>query len=306
VGNITEKKVTYSPTILETVSQPNTPSGETNGNTGTEYTYTTGGSISSFGHSVQYRFDWGDGYSDWLAADRTDRPAQPNPGQRRDIRGSCPGEVRRAHRNGFFVVRDALGDNHGVRPRDGFSALCPVWSNRLQRPGDPCNYLTGGSSSSLGHSINTTLTGEMERVQAGWWWDRPLHPSPGEECRGYTTLSPGRCATHTLIESDWSPILSVAVGETISTPAMPDGPTTGSAGVLYSYSTGGSASNFSHSIHTTLTGEMGQIPAGCLLERPCVQIVGEPGDIPRKGQGQVRDPSSGPVTLVRGIVGCHR
>ena len=45
----------------EIVSIPSTPIGLTIGTTGTSYTYTTGGSTSSLGHSVQYLFDWGDG-----------------------------------------------------------------------------------------------------------------------------------------------------------------------------------------------------------------------------------------------------
>ena len=46
----------------ETVSTPSVLSGPTSGTTGTSYTYTTGGSSSNLGHSVQYQFDWkGDG-----------------------------------------------------------------------------------------------------------------------------------------------------------------------------------------------------------------------------------------------------
>jgi hypothetical protein len=46
----------------ETVSTPNLLVGPTSGLPGTPYSYTTGGSSSSLGHSVQYQFDWkGDG-----------------------------------------------------------------------------------------------------------------------------------------------------------------------------------------------------------------------------------------------------
>ncbi len=51
----------------ETISTPNTPSGPATGMEGVSYSYTTGGSSSSSGHSIQYRLDWGDGtYSIWL------------------------------------------------------------------------------------------------------------------------------------------------------------------------------------------------------------------------------------------------
>ena len=52
---------------LEAVSPPSTPVGPTNGTIGTLYNYSTAGSSSSAGHSVQYFFDWGDGTnSGWL------------------------------------------------------------------------------------------------------------------------------------------------------------------------------------------------------------------------------------------------
>ena len=53
----------------ETVSIPNIPGGPISGIIGTAYAYSTGGSISNLGHTVQYRFDWGDGsYSDWSSS----------------------------------------------------------------------------------------------------------------------------------------------------------------------------------------------------------------------------------------------
>jgi hypothetical protein len=60
------------PTVGERVSAPSTPTGPTSGTVGNSYTFTTGGSISSLGHSVQYQFDWGDGTnSGWLPVGTT-------------------------------------------------------------------------------------------------------------------------------------------------------------------------------------------------------------------------------------------
>jgi hypothetical protein len=53
----------------ESVSMPSTPNGPATAVTGTAVTYSTGGATSSLGHTVQYRFLWGDGSnSPWLAA----------------------------------------------------------------------------------------------------------------------------------------------------------------------------------------------------------------------------------------------
>jgi C1A family cysteine protease len=56
----------------ETVSAPTSLSGTTSGITNTSYSYLTGGSTSSSGHSVQYLFDWGDSTnSGWLGVGTT-------------------------------------------------------------------------------------------------------------------------------------------------------------------------------------------------------------------------------------------
>jgi len=54
----------------EIVNTPNQPNGVTSSSTtGRTYTYSTGGSYSSLGYSVEYRFDWGDGsYSAWSSS----------------------------------------------------------------------------------------------------------------------------------------------------------------------------------------------------------------------------------------------
>lgn len=56
-------------TVLpHTVNTPNTPSGPSEGCVGQSLTYSTGGSSCSYGHSVEYRFDWEDGMSSWGSA----------------------------------------------------------------------------------------------------------------------------------------------------------------------------------------------------------------------------------------------
>ena len=51
---------------------PTTPTGPATGSISTSYAYSTGGSTSSLGHAVQYKFDWDDGSdSGWLAVGTT-------------------------------------------------------------------------------------------------------------------------------------------------------------------------------------------------------------------------------------------
>ncbi|MCW5979419.1 MAG: SBBP repeat-containing protein [Bryobacteraceae bacterium] len=55
--------------IAESIAAPLKPTGATAGIAGTTYTYTASGASSSAGHTLQYRFQWGDGSdSGWLPA----------------------------------------------------------------------------------------------------------------------------------------------------------------------------------------------------------------------------------------------
>jgi|GEM_PF-1086384 len=68
-SNQDSESVTISASATHTVTTPNTPNGPFNGSPNVSYTYTTGGSSCSHGHSVEYRFDWGDGaYSAWSSS----------------------------------------------------------------------------------------------------------------------------------------------------------------------------------------------------------------------------------------------
>ncbi len=67
----TIKTETYQ-IALESISTPLNPNGPVNGNLGTSYTYSTGGAESSYAHSLEYLFDWGDGTnSGWLPVGQT-------------------------------------------------------------------------------------------------------------------------------------------------------------------------------------------------------------------------------------------
>jgi PKD repeat protein len=51
------------------ITPPSIPSGQSSGAPNVSYSYTTGGSDCSLGHSVEYSFDWGDGtYSSWSSS----------------------------------------------------------------------------------------------------------------------------------------------------------------------------------------------------------------------------------------------
>ncbi len=66
---ISTPSTTPPPTTAETISTPSTPTGSSTGIVNESLTYITVGATSSLGHSVQYRFNWGDGnYSEWSSS----------------------------------------------------------------------------------------------------------------------------------------------------------------------------------------------------------------------------------------------
>ena len=66
VDNSIYKSLEKSTELPELISKPGTPSGNTSVTAGENQDYTTSGATSNMGHTVEYRFNWGDGtYSNW-------------------------------------------------------------------------------------------------------------------------------------------------------------------------------------------------------------------------------------------------
>ncbi|MBU4401079.1 MAG: VCBS repeat-containing protein, partial [Planctomycetes bacterium] len=67
-SDVSDRVFSISSTAAETVTTPGRPAGAASGAAAASYAYSTGGSASNLGHSLQYMFDWGDGSdSGWLA-----------------------------------------------------------------------------------------------------------------------------------------------------------------------------------------------------------------------------------------------
>jgi uncharacterized repeat protein (TIGR03803 family) len=71
-NDVSDSVFSISSSAAETVSTPGTPTGPSTGSPAANYDFTTGGSTSNSGHTVQYKFDWDDGSdSGWLAEGTT-------------------------------------------------------------------------------------------------------------------------------------------------------------------------------------------------------------------------------------------
>ena len=226
--------------MTETVSQPTTLSGSTSGTVGTSYTYTTGGSVSSEEHSVQYYFDWGDGtYSGWLAVGTTSAQKSWNA-------------------SGTYTVRAQA--RCSLHP-----TVVSPWTNSLNvgigcaTPGTPSNPSPSngatGVSSSLTLGWAACANTNSYDVYFGTSNPPPLVTNRTSTNYGVSGLSGSTTYYWKIVAKNtcgggtsgsvWS---FTTAAETITTPNVPSGATTGSVGLGYRYQTGGSTSSFNHSI----------------------------------------------------------
>jgi hypothetical protein len=110
-------------------------------------------------------------------------------------------------------------------------------------------YQTGDSSSNLGHSVEYQFDwkGDCSDLSP---WDSSTQSKVWNIPGTYNVRSRARCIIDTNFISSWSETLSVTIiaAETVSTPTTLNGPTAGIPKILYSYTTGGSASSFGHSV----------------------------------------------------------
>lgn len=182
----------------EVVTTPTTPLGESGGRINTDLIYTTGGSVSSYGNAVEYRFNWGDGnYSDWSS--------------------STSGQHTWTT-VGIYAIK--------AQARSAVNTdIVSEWSNaknislndlpeEISRPNEPAGpdvipvdqsfaYSTGGAVSNQGHIVEYRFD----------WGDGEISDWSTSTIASHTwTLSgivyikaQARCATHTDVVSEWSP-----------------------------------------------------------------------------------------------------
>jgi hypothetical protein len=201
----------------ETVSTPDTPTGPSTGEIGQSLTFSTGGASSSMGHSLHYRFDWGDGtYSSWSsstsashswssAGTRTVR-AQARCATHTSVTSSWSGE----HPVSFDVETVSTPDTP-TGPSTG-------------EIGQSLTFSTGGASSSMGHSIQYRFDWDDGSISG--WTSSTSYAHSWSSAGTYYVRAQARCATHTSVTSSWSAGHPVSFDvETVSAPTPTPTPT---------------------------------------------------------------------------------
>lgn len=206
----------------ETISRPDTPTGEDSPNVGETKTYKTGGATSNLGHAVQYRFDLdAAGARDYTAWSAFDTVAASWPDS---ALYTVKAQARCAEHNGAvspwseeklvgvaveFVTPGAIGGSEFPWP-DSLETYCAVGavSNKGHQLEYQFDFDAAGSS-------DTTVWDTTSCVEHTW-------PSVGS----YDVKVRARCSIHNEVVSTWSQAKTAVVAlESITGPGTPTGDT---------------------------------------------------------------------------------
>ena len=167
----------------ETISTPEIPTGPSTGEVNQSLTYSTGGASSSLGHSLEYRFDWGDGsYSDWSPSTTASHSWSSQ--------GTCVVRVQaRCATHTSIVSGWSSGPSVNITPPTSVSASIDSYapSSTVQ--------VTVGSSTTISVTFTNTGNTEWSFIAGATVWD-----SNGNQVANYsktlsTSLQPSQQTT---------------------------------------------------------------------------------------------------------------
>ena len=224
------------------VNTPSVPSGTTNGIVNTSYVYSTGGSSCAAGHSVQYRFDWGDGtFSSWSSSIIASKSWSSAGTYQVRAQARCS-------------VNTGVVSSWSPILSVSISQTCSV--NTPSVPSGTTNgivntsyvYSTGGSSCAAGHSVQYRFDWGDGTYSS---WSSSTSASKSWSSAGtYQVKAQARCSVNTGVVSSWSSARTVSITApcSVNTPSVPSGTTNGIVNTNYVYATGGSSCAAGHSV----------------------------------------------------------
>ena len=215
--------------VVEAVSAPSVLSGPTSGIPNTTYTYSTGGSVSTLGHSVQYFFDWGDGSNTgWLPAGVTSAskawPVGKESGYKVKSRARC---VTNPLAVSDWTPELTVNIEFVTAPTTPVGEIKGL-------PGVSYTYTTGGAFSSLGDPVEYQFDWNGDGITdlSPWGPETQSKAWPGGGT--FSVRARARCVTHPTVLSDWSPPLTVEIEMiTVTTPVGPTTVTIGGSPSTY-------------------------------------------------------------------------
>jgi len=208
-----DKNVTANFTV-ETVSNPNRPNGPSSGISGQNLSYNTGGATSSFGHNVEYRFNWGDGnLSGWGTPSGTHSYTSTGTFQVR-AQARCKSHTDKV--SAWSSSRTVT-----ITSYDLTITISPAEAGNVSKNPDKAGY-------DLNEVVQLEAIANVGYAFDSWSEDLTGNANPTD-----IIMDGNKNVTAHFIETT----------EVISTPTTPTGPIAGITGQNLSYATGGSESN---------------------------------------------------------------
>lgn len=231
-------------TDAHTITVPNIPVCPSSGDVNIQYTFTTGGSVCSQGHNVEYRFYWGDGfYSGWTTAD------------------SKPHSWSKAGTYIIIAQARCANDNTILSEWSAGKAITISGPHTVTNPATPSGpdsgnvnsayiFSTGSSTCSLGHVVQYRY--DWGDGSSSNWSSSNKASHSWSQSGTYPVKAQARCSVDTAVVSGWSssknitltvspnPTVSLTLSSQTESPAPGIGGTTQPSPGSYSYSVGNS------------------------------------------------------------------
>ncbi len=224
--------------VAETITPPNTPTGDVSGEVDNSLSYTLTGGSSSEGHALEYSFDWDDGTtSAWSTATAVNHTWAAAGSYDVTARARCIEHPAAVSGNSLSLQVTIDGPENVTAPFSPNGPQSPEVDIAV-------SYDVIGATNSRGHTLEY-------RVDWGDGTFSDWGPGSGVS-RTWTVLgvydirAQARCVDHPDVESAWSGVNRITVlgPETISTPDAPAGPATGIIHETVQFNMTGAASSY--------------------------------------------------------------
>ena len=246
-------------TVPETITVPTTPTGPSSGLTGQNLAFSTGGSTSNKGHSVQYRFDWGDGsISAWGSSTQSHSYSNPSYPDAYNVKAQARCSIDTSVTSSWSgslpvtIDRPKSGQILSADP-DTFTGSAKTVTVTVKNTGkDNANLIVECDSYPSGWSVSpgSKQTIVPYNTTNSTYFSFTVTP-PSSDSSGtivwklyYDDTWP---TPNTLLDT-YNQAVTNTVPETITTPSTPSGPSSGLTEQSLSFTTGGSTSNKGHSV----------------------------------------------------------
>ncbi len=240
-GKTTTFNGTYTAAVTEAVGTPGAPTGPATGVENQDLSYSASGAVSNLGHTVEYRFDWGDGsFSDWgtTAVQHSWATAETY-----DVKAQA-----RCIDHPTFVSEWSAATTVTISVYVAETVSAPVTptGSATNQVGQTSAYSSSGAVSSYDDDLQYRFDWGDGSFSG---WSVSTSASHSWSAEGpFDVRAQARCADHVAVESGWSPVLTVTITsapeEAVSEPGAPAGPVSGETGDNLMYTASGAASSF--------------------------------------------------------------